>query len=215
MVGAAGLSRSIIRKVSGIGAGTTTGNDAPDLWRKRAIDAGIGSFEVEDFNSPEGIAAIAAVGADLGVVAGTYILKRPAFSVPRLGCINLHSGKVPDYRGAAPAFWELYNGETHVGITIHKVEERLDAGNIITSDQFQLDWMPGLDPVQFIEDYRARILRPNGVRLMADAVTAIVQGKCEGQAVVLNGTKAYRTPTFKDICELRRRVKERAERIDT
>jgi hypothetical protein len=57
------------------------------------------SFEVRgvgNLNGAEAIRALTGCNADLGVVVGTRILKRTTFSVPRLGSINLHKGKVPE-----------------------------------------------------------------------------------------------------------------------
>src|SRR5262249_23755513 len=70
-------------------------------------------FEVRsvgNLNSPAAIRALTACNADLGIVVGTRILKRTTFNVPKLGSINLHKGKTPEYRGIPPGFWELYDG---------------------------------------------------------------------------------------------------------
>ena len=69
--------------------------------------------------------------ADLAVVLGTRILRPELFSVPRLGSVNLHKGKVPEYRGMPPGFWELYEGERSAGITVHFVSAKLDAGDVV------------------------------------------------------------------------------------
>src|SRR5439155_5560131 len=68
---------------------------------------------------------------DLGIVLGTRILKRSTFSIPRMGCINLHKGKVPEYRGMPPGFWELYDGRSSAGVTVHFVDDGLDTGDIV------------------------------------------------------------------------------------
>ncbi|HEV2132557.1 MAG TPA: formyltransferase family protein, partial [Longimicrobiaceae bacterium] len=112
-----------------------------------ALPPSIHYFHFEAFHDPECLRTLAALEPDLGIVAGTYILTENVFGVPRLGSINLHSGKAPEYRGAAPAFWELYNGETEVGITIHRVTRSLDAGSILLQESFPLDPAPEQDPL--------------------------------------------------------------------
>ena len=89
---------------------------------------------VDSLNSSTAQAQLRSLRADLGVVLGTRILKAATFSIPRLGSINVHKGKVPHYRGQPPAFWELYHGEPEAGVTIHFVVDRLDAGPVVAAD---------------------------------------------------------------------------------
>lgn len=46
---------------------------------------------------------------------------------------NIHPGKLPQYRGSSPIFWQLKNGEPSLGIAIHFMNERYDAGEIVWS----------------------------------------------------------------------------------
>jgi methionyl-tRNA formyltransferase len=163
----------------------------------------------DDFHDAECLAALRTLKADLGVVAGTYILREAVFGIPRLGCINLHSGKVPEYRGAAPAFWELYNGEREVGITIHRVTARVDAGAILLQELFPLDPAPAGDPLEYLEEYRRAVLRPNGVRLLAWAVAAIADGSITEQPQDSSLARTHRSPDCRAVRGLRRRVRER------
>ena len=61
-------------------------------------------YRFPDLHDAACLAALARFRPDLGVVAGTYVLRESVFAIPRLGSINLHSDKAPEYRGAAPAF---------------------------------------------------------------------------------------------------------------
>ncbi|MES2063737.1 MAG: formyltransferase family protein [Bacteroidota bacterium] len=51
-------------------------------------------------------------------------------SVPK-GIFNIHFGKLPQYRGPSPVFWQLKNGEAQLGLTIHQLSSKLDSGPII------------------------------------------------------------------------------------
>ena len=86
---------------------------------------------VHNLNSPRAADLLKESGADLGIVLGTRILKRSTFGVPSQGSINLHKGKVPEYRGLPPGFWELYDGQESAGVTVHFVDEGLDTGDVI------------------------------------------------------------------------------------
>ena len=174
-----------------------------------ALDSSIALVEIDDFHTPAGRAAFERLEADLGVVAGTYILRDGVFDIPRYGSINLHSGKTPEYRGAAPAFWELYNGESAVGITIHRVAAALDAGDVLRQELFPLDPAPDADPMEYVERYRRDVLRPNGIRMLREVVREIALGEAHPLPQNHRVAKTYRSPDYKAIRELRSRVQSR------
>lgn len=45
--------------------------------------------------------------------------------------LNVHNGRLPEYRGMMPTFWALLAGEDHVVVTVHEMAERLDAGGVL------------------------------------------------------------------------------------
>ena len=166
-------------------------------------------LDVRAFEDPDALDAIRTRKPDLGVIAGTYILPEKVFGIPRLGSINLHSGKVPEYRGAAPAFWELYNGEREVGVSIHQVARSLDAGPVLLQETFPLDPAPSGDPLRYIEVYRRDVLEPNGIRMLATAVNRIANGSIEAKPQDVRRSRTYKTPDYAAIRTLRARVRER------
>ncbi len=64
-------------------------------------------------------------------VAAPVKIKPSLLYAPRLGSVNLHSGALPRYRGMMPVFWQLFDGESRIGVTIHKMNEQLDDGEIV------------------------------------------------------------------------------------
>lgn len=44
---------------------------------------------------------------------------------------NIHFGTLPSFRGPVPVFWQLKQGMEKIGVTIHEVTEKFDAGPII------------------------------------------------------------------------------------
>lgn len=87
-----------------------------------------------DIHSAEAIGFVRELRADLGVVWGTRLLKPELFNLPRLGSINIHRKKLPEYRGSGPTgLWELLDRQREVGITVHRVETALDAGPVVDS----------------------------------------------------------------------------------
>ncbi len=55
-------------------------------------------------------------------------------ALPPLGCLNVHSGPLPRYRGMLPTFWALYRGEQATAVTVHVMNERLDDGPIVLQE---------------------------------------------------------------------------------
>ncbi len=58
------------------------------------------------------------------------ILRENVLKLPQKGCWNVHASLLPKYRGAAPIQRAIENGEKETGITIFKMLEALDAGDI-------------------------------------------------------------------------------------
>src|SRR5215208_2318008 len=56
---------------------------------------------------------------------------RPAALATAPVTLNVHSGRLPDYRGMMPTFWAILDGEDHVVITVHEMAEKLDAGPVV------------------------------------------------------------------------------------
>src|SRR5262249_15427246 len=61
-------------------------------------DPGITHRQVADINGPEACAEVRAFRPQLGISLAAPILKRQLFELPELGTINVHKGKVPEYR---------------------------------------------------------------------------------------------------------------------
>src|SRR5215469_1119833 len=52
-------------------------------------------------------------------------------AVAKMGTWNLHKSYLPHYRGIAPSFYALLNGEKHVGATLHQIAKGFDTGDIV------------------------------------------------------------------------------------
>jgi len=65
------------------------------------------------------------------VVAYGKMLPNSVLTLPPLGCINVHASLLPKYRGAAPIQWAIAQGEKETGVTIMRISERMDAGDIL------------------------------------------------------------------------------------
>ena len=83
-------------------------------------------------NSNEFIETVKLYEVDLFVsMSFNQIFKSLILTVPKLGVINCHAGKLPFYRGRNILNWALINDEKEFGITVHYVDQGIDTGDII------------------------------------------------------------------------------------
>jgi len=166
---------------------------------------GVTHIHCDDLHAPSSIARLRELAPDLGVVFATYPLRAEVFTIPRLGCLNLHLGRAPEFRGSSPGFYELLEGVPEVGVTIHRVIAGLDAGPILLQEVFPLDLAPSEDPISYLRNYQAEILMPNGIRMMARAVERMALGTAE-EHWQPTGRRPRRRASHRLKQELRRRV---------
>jgi peptidoglycan/xylan/chitin deacetylase (PgdA/CDA1 family) len=156
------------------------------------------TIETSDLALPETLARVAAWRPDLGVSLGAPILKPAVFSLPARGTINLHQGKVPDFRGAPPGFWELMTSAPEIGATVHWVDAGLDTGRIIAAATAPLYERDTLRTAQA----RAEEL---GRRVLAEALRLVAAGPVEGVAQPAGG-RTFRIPLLKQRMALAARL---------
>lgn len=117
------------------------------LWKEMKIktfhqiakEVGIPIYKAKDFNSPACHAFLENIGVNLIVSAyNNQILKKVTYALPRLGCVNIHPAMLPDFRGLDPVFQALMYGVRDFGVTIHRVDSKIDTGDIIQQDPIQI-----------------------------------------------------------------------------
>lgn len=81
------------------------------------------------------------VEADFGVCASYgEIIPKSVIDLFPLGILNIHPSLLPKYRGASPVQSAIKNGDSVTGVTIIRMDEKMDHGPIIT--QFKEDILP-------------------------------------------------------------------------
>jgi methionyl-tRNA formyltransferase len=100
--------------------------------RERLFEAkGLPVIRTQTMNSPAIIEYVKEKRIDLIVNARTRcIYKKPILESPRMGCINIHHGLLPEYRGTLCDLYALFEGRP-AGFTIHQMNEKIDAGKIL------------------------------------------------------------------------------------
>ena len=85
----------------------------------------------KSMNDPKALSWIKENNIDLiANVRTRCIYKRPILEAPKLGCINIHHGLLPKYRGTFCDLYALYEGR-EAGFTIHQMTPKIDAGQIL------------------------------------------------------------------------------------
>ncbi len=60
-----------------------------------------------------------------------HMIGQEILDLPALGAFNMHGSLLPKFRGRAPINWAILHGETHIGMTLHRMVKRPDAGAML------------------------------------------------------------------------------------
>lgn len=111
----------------------------PTDVKAAAMDSGIPVFQPEKIKNGELMPVLEELKPDvIIVVAYGKILPSYVLNYPEFGCINVHASLLPKYRGAAPIQWVIINGEKVTGVTTMQMDEGLDTGDMLMSEQTEI-----------------------------------------------------------------------------
>lgn len=116
------------------------------------------------------VAAIEQLAPDL-IVVSCYGRKLPKaiLGIPFFGCFNFHPSMLPAYRGPVPVFWQFHDGLSEFGVTLHRMTERMDAGDIVARRAVVM-------PDGVSQTRAHQLLAEDYVELFPDFLTAIELG---------------------------------------
>ncbi len=139
--------------------------------KQAALDAGIEVLQPDRISKDEdALGKIRDFGPDvIIVVAYGQILKKNVLDIPVYGCFNVHASLLPRLRGASPIQHAILEGDDRAGVTIMKVDEGLDTGDMLISDSVETGRM------NFEELHDA--LSMIGADLMSKALVLIEKGE--------------------------------------
>ncbi|MFH1798917.1 MAG: methionyl-tRNA formyltransferase [Candidatus Omnitrophota bacterium] len=135
------------------------------------IMPGINIFQPDKALDNEFIEILKKQQADVFVVIDYgRILPSEVLTAARKYCINLHPSLLPKYRGPAPINRAILNGEKETGLTVMKINERMDAGDILTQERV---------PIKETDNALSlsEKLSAQGANLILKVLDAIEQGK--------------------------------------
>jgi len=107
--------------------------------REFALDRPLPLFFCENINDRAVLDKLKSLKPDVIFVCTlNQFLGKQIREACRYGCINIHAGFLPRYRGPASNFWVLFNREEKTGVTFHYMTERMDAGDIILQKELSI-----------------------------------------------------------------------------
>lgn len=159
--------------------------------------AGKKVYVVKDINSEAALALLERLQPDLILNARTRsFFKKKLLSLPKMGCLNIHHGLLPDQRGLMCDFWaHLLN--TPAGFSIHEMTSKLDDGTLlkvveVPSDK--KDYLQSLDLAASLEAQAAS-------QILKEYAS---QGKIQGLVNQKTERTVYRSnPRLRDFYRLR------------
>jgi methionyl-tRNA formyltransferase len=135
-----------------------------------ALERGLPIMQPASLRAPEVAETLASWRPALGVVAAYgKLIPKDLLRLPRLGMINVHASLLPHYRGAAPVHRAIIDGNLRTGVTIMRVVEPLDAGDMLG----KATRLIGPDETS---DVVERDLAELGAALLVDVVERIAAG---------------------------------------
>ena len=106
--------------------------------KKYAEANGLKVLQPNRLKSIEFVEALEDIGADLFVVVAFRMLPKVVWDMPEMGTINLHASLLPAYRGAAPINHAIIQGEKVTGMTVFKLDEKIDTGDLLRKKSVEI-----------------------------------------------------------------------------
>lgn len=160
-------------------------------------DEGVSFVRTPRLNGPETIAALDSVGADLALSLGNPYIGLPVFQTPREGMLNVHHELLPRYGGAQSVIWQIHEGHTTTGYTIHRIDAGIDTGEILLTEEL---------PIRFGRD-----LHDTVVRTLSEVLPASARGlarvlsdfpRYAAGARAQRATRRFTTPTYRQFRQM-------------
>ena len=159
---------------------------APPPVKVCALAKGLPVLQPRRVRDPEFLRIFMDIAPDMVIlVAFGQILPKEIIEFPRAGCINVHPSLLPRFRGAAPINWTLIRGDQRTGVTILRMDEGVDSGDMLLQED------TSVGPEENAGDLHYR-LAAMGARMLPGVIEAILAGTA--RAVPQDASRATPAP---------------------
>jgi methionyl-tRNA formyltransferase len=141
------------------------------LVKETALELGLHVYQPETIKSESSQEFLKRIAPEaIVIIAYGQIIPARLLAIPRLGWINLHASLLPRYRGAAPIYWAIANGETVTGLTTMQIDAGMDTGPTLLRREIEIG------PDETAPELAAR-MSVAGADLIADSLVQFDRGE--------------------------------------
>jgi len=147
----------------------------PSPIKLKANELDIPVYQPSELKSKTSYDSLAAIDFNVMIVAAYgLIIPQAILDLPSFGCFNIHASLLPRWRGAAPIHRAILMGDEVTGVTIMRVVQKLDAGDMIKKTEIQISEKDTTEQL-------TKTLAVLGAQLMAEVMDELI-GKGELQS---------------------------------
>lgn len=73
------------------------------------------------------------------VIGWYYMVPKSVRDLAKEGAWGIHASMLPDYAGGAPLVWSIINGEKQTGVSLFRLDDGVDDGDLIAQQAFDID----------------------------------------------------------------------------
>ncbi len=158
---------------------------------------------VPSTNSEETIQLFKEANADVGLSLGNGYISGKVFKVPKCGMLNIHHEVLPQYQNAQSIIWQLYNGSSETGYTIHKINKHIDTGEILLQEKMPIVFRDTLEDTVAFNYARLFDASAEGlVRVLKNFEQYFAAAKPQGK-----GT-SYTTPSYMQFLKIKKQFEK-------
>lgn len=133
---------------------------------------------------------------DYGISIGNSFISPKIFTLAKQSFLNIHHEILPEYIGAHPIIWQLYNGSLNSGFSIHKMTSKIDEGEIVCQKVIPIKFLPNFKNTII---YNLQVIKKNSLHHLIDRLQ-----KDEFTKLDISKRKAvhYTTPSLTQLSQI-------------
>ncbi len=169
----------------------------PSPVAKYCVEKGVDIIKPKDINSSHAVNMLKSYSAQLCfVVDYGQILSSEVLSLFPLGCFNIHYSLLPDLRGPDPVRHALLKGYEKTGVSLIKMNEKIDSGEILASKEVKIT------PEDNFKTLKDR-LTSRGIEILDDLVEKTYSGEVpSGRSQLSSKNLNYAGKLSKEMCQI-------------
>jgi methionyl-tRNA formyltransferase len=163
---------------------------------------GVTVLHEADINGKPFLDKVRGMGPDLILsVAASVIFKEELLGLAKHGCLNIHNGRLPRYRGMMPVFWQLYHDEERIVVTVHEMNVKIDDGRILLQREVVVETGESLDSLM-------RRLKKVAAHMMIEVIGQVKRGEVIYKDNPIAESSYFTFPSREDVRQFRRMGKK-------